>query len=529
MQPPPASVSNSSSRETVTSQGHSSFGTISTFDGLGSSTGKAIFAFGKHKGVEQLIISRRIASIAAQFPHLDTDNIPNLHSMYMDLLELSRIDMYSHSTRTRALQILMRQIARRCTASLTVALSTWSVVEAKLLISEIVSWFDPTREMEYERAILTFPCPLNSDGRLLSAAAASTYFLQLYVADYEDALYIASDPSTAKLRSFAKSSISAICNSFLIEAFADDGTRGIIESHPIHGLWPQWPMFAFGDTVQNRHHQRREMWKKVGERQIRWRISSIYDTLVIEWPLRRLRRTLVTDPWLPDLMIDLLEFSGSSELPEESDQDSGCSRGFPPLYEALIQILLTSNRTSQSDSFFGPCRQNCLENGCPLELDGVIHFIHRLSQASGNNEDLRRLLVDGGILELLDTTTRRLSSLEALDADDSKYSDQAENQEGVITKGPRYRARILLMASALGHERGAVDSDISISNPREELSQLRISAQYSKLIGSGSASVPLFSRIPHDNWADQWLLDVSVFHTKTKMLYHRDDVYSWMK
>ncbi|KAF5384538.1 hypothetical protein D9757_006445 [Collybiopsis confluens] len=537
--PPPASVSSLSLRETVTSRGYSLL-SFSTFDGLGSSTGKAIFTVGKLtlKGIEQLIISRRLASISAQFPHLDIDNIPKLHSMYMDLLEFSRIDMYSHSTRTRAIQILMRQIARRRTTSLAVALSTWSVVEVKLLISEIISWFDPTRKMEYERAILSdyrdhlskweehslapvidFLRDLASYTELggwstVLSCGCLDLFLQLYVADYQDPLYI-DTPHSKESRSFAKSSISATCNSFLMEALADENSRGMITSHPICGLWPRWPMLAFGHMAQNRHHQRREMWKRVGEKQIRWRISSIYDTSLMEWPLHRgIRQTLIVDPWLPDLMIDLLEFSGSSELPEEvcfralrsmhklwarltslevrsglrsyteETPDDHARRVFSQLINRLIKL---SDRTSESESFFEPCRQNCLEvscllgGSCPLELDGAIHFIHHLSRVSDTNEDLRRLLVDGGIFGLLDTSIRRLSSLRALDIDIS--SDLLERQEppahpGAMSRGPRSGALALTMMSALLHERGGDKwLKMTISNLQKELSLLRIPSQ----------------------------------------------------
>lgn len=64
----------------------------STFTGIGSLAGKAIQNFGKLtlKGVEQILISRRISSIATHFPHQDSTHIAGLPEMYFDLLELSR-------------------------------------------------------------------------------------------------------------------------------------------------------------------------------------------------------------------------------------------------------------------------------------------------------------------------------------------------------------------------------------------------------------------------------------------------------
>ena len=43
--------------------------------------------------VEQIIISRRLSSIAAHFPHRDSDTIAGLPEMYSDLLELSRYEL----------------------------------------------------------------------------------------------------------------------------------------------------------------------------------------------------------------------------------------------------------------------------------------------------------------------------------------------------------------------------------------------------------------------------------------------------
>ncbi|KIK61118.1 hypothetical protein GYMLUDRAFT_589321 [Collybiopsis luxurians FD-317 M1] len=153
MQPSSGSVSTLSLQETGSSESADSLstGTVNTFDGLGSLTGKAILSFGKLtlRGVEQLIISRRLTTIATNFPHHNTDNILGLHSMYADLLELSRIHIYPKSTRIRALQILMRQIACRSTTQLVKALSTAPMVEVKLLLSEILSWFDPIRLVKH--------------------------------------------------------------------------------------------------------------------------------------------------------------------------------------------------------------------------------------------------------------------------------------------------------------------------------------------------------------------------------------------
>ncbi|KAE9394794.1 hypothetical protein BT96DRAFT_1022346 [Gymnopus androsaceus JB14] len=72
-----------------------SFSTVtstSTFAGPGSLAGKAIHNFGKLtlKGIEQIIISRRLSSIATHFPHRNSNSFAGFPEMYSDLLELSR-------------------------------------------------------------------------------------------------------------------------------------------------------------------------------------------------------------------------------------------------------------------------------------------------------------------------------------------------------------------------------------------------------------------------------------------------------
>lgn len=58
---------------------------------------------------------------------------------------IRRIDMYSDSTRIRALQLLIGQIASRNTGHLIQALLAWPEVEINLLLSEILACLDPIR------------------------------------------------------------------------------------------------------------------------------------------------------------------------------------------------------------------------------------------------------------------------------------------------------------------------------------------------------------------------------------------------
>ncbi|GAV99217.1 hypothetical protein LENED_000659 [Lentinula edodes] len=213
-----ASVS-SSSLETLSSQGYTSTleSVASTFTGPGSLTGKALFNFGKFtlKGFEQLIISRRLLAIGAHFPHHNADRIVGLAAMYADLLELSRIQLYPDSTRTRALQLLLGQIASRSTAHLMKALLIWPVVEVKLLISELLQCFDP---------LSIFNLVENN----LPHALVSPY--QQHLSQWED-------HSLAPIVDF-------------LQDFASASEQGC--------LWALWPMLALKTPDQTRCSQRRQ-------------------------------------------------------------------------------------------------------------------------------------------------------------------------------------------------------------------------------------------------------------------------------
>ncbi|KAF9075552.1 hypothetical protein BDP27DRAFT_1315259 [Rhodocollybia butyracea] len=127
--------------------GNATVSSASTFTGIGSLSGKAIFNVGKLtlKAIEQVIISRRLSAIATHFPHHAGAKLPGLTEMYMDLLELSRPELYPESIRIRALQMLVAQIASRSSETLVKVLSNWPVVELCLIIRDIASRIDPIR------------------------------------------------------------------------------------------------------------------------------------------------------------------------------------------------------------------------------------------------------------------------------------------------------------------------------------------------------------------------------------------------
>lgn len=112
---------------------------------------------------------------------------------------------------------------------------------------------------------------------------------------------------------FQKSGVSATCNSFLVEAFADNDALRMIHSHALRGLWPLWPMLSFETVDVSRSTQRSQTWQTLNRKHIQWRISSIFDTLVVDWVKAqnvRITHMLHVDYILFDMLVDLLEFSG---------------------------------------------------------------------------------------------------------------------------------------------------------------------------------------------------------------------------
>lgn len=130
--------------------------------------------------------------------------------------------------------------------------------------------------------------------------------LHSYLSDFETPV--------ALYTSFKKSSVSATCASFLLEALADEHAHQMIQSHAIRGLWPLWPMLAFETVDGSRSTQRSQTWQTLEKRHIQWRISSIFDMLVIDWikprSVRMTNMRLYVDYILFDMLVDLLEFSG---------------------------------------------------------------------------------------------------------------------------------------------------------------------------------------------------------------------------
>ncbi|KIK61126.1 hypothetical protein GYMLUDRAFT_243799 [Collybiopsis luxurians FD-317 M1] len=286
MQPPQLAWASTPSITTIPSSDFStatSISSVSTFVGHGSLSGKLIYKLGKLalKGVENVVISRRLSSISSHFPHKRLANIPELNEMYRDLLELSRPGLYLDSYRIHSLQLLMAQISFRHTAELVKALSTWPLIELRLLLSDLTSRIDPTRS--YDSAVyLDDPVILEYQKYLskweghsltplidfLSALVASSshevreildsgvqdLLLHIYVSDFRDPLVLDHN-ETLYVR---KSSLAAACNTFLLGfegqsgGFLANRFSKFDRSYPFGGLWSIWPWLSFGNMNQDR-------------------------------------------------------------------------------------------------------------------------------------------------------------------------------------------------------------------------------------------------------------------------------------
>ncbi|KAJ3865011.1 hypothetical protein EV359DRAFT_80890 [Lentinula novae-zelandiae] len=493
-----ASVS-SSSLETLSSLGYTSTleSVASTFTGPGSLTGKALLNFGKFtlKRFEQIIISRRLLAIGAHFPHHNADRIVGLPAMYADLLELSSI-----------FNLVENNLPHALVSSYQQHLSQWEDHS----LAPIVDFLQD------------FASASEQGWSIICDCGCLDFLLHLYLSDFKDLA-----------RSFNKSSVSATCTSFLSAAMANESTYRAFQSHALCSLWALWPMLALKTPDQTRCSQRRQVWATMGMTEIRWRISSIFDTLVLEWDSSSLTKLLVTlnEPSLFDLLIDLLEFSGSPQLDDEisfralrslhrlwtriltTEANWGLEKYIeetPHDYARDIfirfsrQLHLLSARAPESDAFFDPCHERCQAKGCPLELDAVIHFVHRLSRASRKNHILRRWLIEGDIVRLLDSTFSRLSELGALRLD-VNVTDGGNYSSDNSVSGPRYQTLLLSLAWRLFNEKSQGDGNGFIPEYQSSASWF-----FSKQNPPPDWDDLSFPMQHHDNWADD-LMSASFF------------------
>ncbi|KAF7290204.1 hypothetical protein MIND_01333900 [Mycena indigotica] len=118
----------------------------STSWGPGALAGKAIKALGKStvRGVEHVVIKRRMATICANLPQVD--NYPDLlarpgfwQELFNDVLELSRPGLYDDQIHLSAMRIILAQIGSYQTKHLIHCLSGWLLDDLMQFLTNITS------------------------------------------------------------------------------------------------------------------------------------------------------------------------------------------------------------------------------------------------------------------------------------------------------------------------------------------------------------------------------------------------------
>ncbi|KAK7058496.1 hypothetical protein VNI00_002130 [Paramarasmius palmivorus] len=112
-------------------------GSSETINGPGALSGRYINELGELtlKGINILVVYRKLRNIERHFPHGNEEPVP--YEMYGHLLELCRPDLYRRQFRQRALRIVLTQIARRHTTQLLHRCSRWPATYLREVLVEL--------------------------------------------------------------------------------------------------------------------------------------------------------------------------------------------------------------------------------------------------------------------------------------------------------------------------------------------------------------------------------------------------------
>ncbi|KAG7097548.1 hypothetical protein E1B28_004886 [Marasmius oreades] len=278
---------------------------VGTIVGPGSLSGKAIYKLGKItlKGVEQVAIYRRLSTISFYFPHRDSTYVNGIEQMYLDLLELSRPEMYSNGIHFQASGMVMAQIGSRNIKYLLDALNHFPVIEIGHFVADIMPHFDPISltsmshadvvrdpilkpyvESLHEREDNSLAPLVDFFSQLLSldegrcdvvlANGVLDMMLGLYVTDFQDVLAPQAVPASSK-----KSSLLGACNSLFMGVLLKGSGLELISKHGLSILWPFHPALEFLSDTERRRSRRRTYWDMTSRDYIGWRMSSIHNMM----------------------------------------------------------------------------------------------------------------------------------------------------------------------------------------------------------------------------------------------------------
>ncbi|ESK86513.1 hypothetical protein Moror_9833 [Moniliophthora roreri MCA 2997] len=276
-----------------------------TLTGPGALAGKAIYMLGKAtlKGVDRIIIYRRLSAISSRFPHKNSAEIRGIQQAYYDLLELSRPIIYSKSIRDQALGMLLGQIGSRQSRYLLHSLLTWPEVEIGLLMSDIMMRFDPLRvpplsDDTYLRDPIVNAYRIHvsdhedhsllplidfleqmvsiSDGSCVTILerGALDFMLHLYLTGFRDPA-----PSQGRTNTFGATAFLLACNSFLVLALQSTLGAELFRRHRVSRIWPPHPALDLHGS-REAWSTRQQFWRDAERVLLKWRISSIHELML---------------------------------------------------------------------------------------------------------------------------------------------------------------------------------------------------------------------------------------------------------
>ncbi|THU97287.1 hypothetical protein K435DRAFT_857801 [Dendrothele bispora CBS 962.96] len=473
----------------------------STIVGPGSLSGRAVLALGKLtlKGVERVIIARRLSIISSKFPHSNVSGtrIKGLKDMYDDLLELSRMEMYPSTIQSEAISILLAQIGSFQTDSLVHALAAWNPVEVRLFLSLLIGIFAATIIPKPSTQAHNRNAPLNSYLSTLPSrdehsllpfieflrklcqvsivqveavveSGSLDLLFRLYVTDFRDCLTRTGANRSGHDR---KSSLLTACNSLLItmcHVGADNtssndsnssrtGVMSFIQRHPFYSLWSVHPAIfssRYLEPVQysatsSRHDKKFDLdLKRLLERREAWYAIAL-DSHPKRWKVGNMHWVC----WRISSIYDMMADYSRASLYENGLHHVA--------FDAFVDLMEFIGDHKAHSSFFFP------SDPPDFGVTVVVHFIHWFTRASTYTQALTRrrfksfhpFFLNSGCLELIKRTIRALDELESESIHPGRDQQDgiSPNEGDQIDHNSQYRRNLLNWAITVFSYTNATD------------------------------------------------------------------------
>ncbi|ESK94050.1 hypothetical protein Moror_12795 [Moniliophthora roreri MCA 2997] len=447
------------SAQSWSSESNTDATSFGTFTGPGTLAGKAIYRLGKAtlKGVEQVIIYRRLSTISNYFPHGNTTEVRGMRQMYTDLLELSRPTIYSKAIRDQALRMLLSQIGARQTRYLLHSVSLWPQVELRLLVSDILARFDPllTPPLSKDRYLqdpivkaYRTHVPERDDHSLLPLvdfldqissisddcciavlqSGALDFILNLYLTGFHDPAQFTHKMSSRSPRS----ALRGACNSLFFTVLQNTSGVELLRGHRVTCVWSTHPALSFALSLRENAEAwsiRQQFWRKADKTVLKWRITSIH--MLTMDRKRELDLNTATDALVdcfklirPEFPVDII-YRALRSLHEAVARarrlsvfarytnvgtamrnylSASSQKDAVVTLSRIIEVVmaLSAGNTIASNSF-------CLADDEPTFLvDAVAHFVYWLTSISESDEEYRRMILTTDIVRLAERALEKL-------------------------------------------------------------------------------------------------------------------------